>query len=35
MFCHNALIEMLRQNKKVVDEKLVLDIIRQEVNWYA
>ena len=35
MFCHNALIEMLRQNKKVVDEKLVLDIIRREVNWYA
>ncbi|RKY83289.1 transposase [candidate division KSB1 bacterium] len=34
-FCHDALIKMLREDKKVVDEKLVLDIIRNEVNWYA
>lgn len=35
MFCHDSLISMIRQNKKVVDEKFVLDIIRQEVNWHA
>ena len=35
MFCHESLIAMLRQNKKVVDEKLVLDTIRQEVDWHA
>jgi len=35
MFCHDALISMIRQNKKVVDEKYVLDNVRQEVNWHA
>ncbi len=35
MFCHMVLITMIRQNKKVVDEKSVLDIIRQEVSWNA
>lgn len=35
MFCHDALISLIRQNKKVVDEKYALDIIRQEVNWRA
>ena len=34
-FCHDALIKMLREEKKAVDEKLVLDLIRSEVNWYA
>ncbi|MFC1554497.1 ExeA family protein [candidate division KSB1 bacterium] len=32
-FCHDALIAMLRDNKKVVDEKFVLDMVRKEVNW--
>ena len=35
MFCHDALISMIRQNKKVIDEKYVLDNVRQEVNWHA
>jgi len=35
MFCHDALISMIRQNKKVVDEKYVLDNVRQEVNWHV
>ncbi|MCP4724075.1 MAG: AAA family ATPase [bacterium] len=35
MFCHQILISMIRQNKKVVDEKFVLDSIRQEINWHA
>ena len=35
MFCHEALILMIRQNKKVIDEKFVLNMVRQEVNWHA
>jgi len=35
LFCHNALIQMIRNNKKVVDEKSVLDLIRHDVNWHA
>jgi len=35
MFCHDALINMIRTNKKVVDEKAVLGLIRQEVNWHV
>ncbi len=35
MYCHEALIFMIRQNKKVIDEKFVLDMVRQEVNWHA
>ncbi|MFC1556157.1 ExeA family protein [candidate division KSB1 bacterium] len=33
MFCHNALIETIRTNKKVVDEKTVLNLVRHEINW--
>lgn len=33
MFCHNALISMIRNQQKVIDEKVVLDLIRHEVNW--
>lgn len=35
IFCHNALISMLRNNKKIVDEKLVLSLVREEVGWNA
>jgi len=33
MFCHDALISMIRNNRQVVDEKAVLDQIRTEVDW--
>jgi type II secretory pathway predicted ATPase ExeA len=33
MFCHNALISMIRNQQKVVDENAVLELIRHEVNW--
>jgi len=26
---------MLRSNKKIVDEKLVLSLVYEEVDWYA
>ncbi|MFC1730226.1 ExeA family protein [candidate division KSB1 bacterium] len=35
IFCHNALINMIRNDKKVVDEKSVLELIRHEVNWHV
>jgi len=35
IFCHSALIAMIRNNKKVVDEKLVLSLSREEVGWNA
>jgi len=34
-FCHDSLIKMIRDDKKAVDERLVLDLIRSEINWYA
>jgi len=34
-FCHTALINMLRDNRKIIDEKYILKIIREEVNWNA
>ena len=35
VLCHNSLIAMLRSNKKIVDEKLVLSLVYEEVDWYA
>ncbi len=35
VLCHNSLITMLRSNKKIVDEKLVLSLVREEDGWYA
>ncbi len=32
-FCHDALIRMLRHDKRIVDERFILDLIRKEVNW--
>ena len=31
--CNDALIAMLRSDKKIVDEKLVLSLAREEVFW--
>ena len=35
VLCHDSLIAMLRSNKKIVDEKLVLSLVREEINWHA
>jgi len=33
--CHSSLIAMMRDNKKIVDEKLVLSLVREEVGWHV
>ena len=33
--CHDSLIAMLRNNKKIVDEKIVLSLSQEEVGWYV
>ena len=34
-FAHNALISMLREDRKIIDEKFILKLIRDEVSWSA
>ncbi|MFC1726323.1 ExeA family protein [candidate division KSB1 bacterium] len=34
-FAHNSLIAMLRDDRKIIDEKFILQLIREEVNWNA
>jgi general secretion pathway protein A len=33
--CHSSLIAMIRDNKKIVDEKLLLSLVREEVGWHV